>query len=494
MSDSNDGFTQVLLGSGVVFLGIVLGRALGMGGHILMVRVLSPDLLGTVSLAYTVVTVLTPAILLGVPSGVTRMIAAGDDSEERLDFARSGYMLLSVTGLIGAGAVVVFNHQIAAIFDAPGTVSLLPYFAAFLVAKPAAAVTIATVRGYKSSSRATIARDLVPKIVAVLLFGAILLLTDPVTGAIVYWVVVPFATLAAGLFLLRDLVPLRRLFTALPRRENLRELFSFSWPLMLESGFLLLMTSFDILALGYFGTMTEVGYYRSVQPLTVVLLFVLNAFTFLYLPIATEYYEDGAIDDLCHLYKLSTKWIALCATPLLLVFALFSDDIIRVFLSPTYLPAQTAFVILLLGAFGRVLVGPNGATIKAINKTRINLLSSLFGAVMNIVLNIVLIPQYGLVGAASATAIGFAAYNSVELVVLYRELGIQPFSVDLLKPMAALLPIAVLVWFSPDVTFGFAQLFLTGIGFSILVLAVTVATRSVDFEEIEGLLSMVKER
>jgi O-antigen/teichoic acid export membrane protein len=494
MSDSNDGFTQVLLGSGIVFLGIVLSRALGMGGHILMVRVLSPDLLGTVSLAYTVVAVLTPAVLLGVPNGVTRMISAGVDSEERLDFARSGYVLLSVTGFIGAGVMIVFNDQIAAIFNAPGVVSLLPYFAAFLVAKPAAAVTIAIVRGYKSSSRATIARDLAPKITAVLLFGLLLLLTDPLTGAIAYWVVVPFATIAAGLYFLSDLVSLKRLFTAFPRREKLYELFSFSWPLMLESGFLLLMTSFDILALGYFETMTEVGYYRSVQPLTVVLLFVLNAFTFLYLPVATEYFENDATADLCDLYKLSTKWIVLCATPLLLVFALFSDDIIRVFLSPTYLPAQTAFVILLLGAFGRVLVGPNGATIKAIDKTRINLLSSLFGAVTNIVLNIVLIPQYGLVGAATATAIGFLAYNSVELVVLYRELGIQPFSPDLLKPIAVLLPVAALVRLTVDVDFGFVQLFLTGIGFSILVLVVTVATRSVDYKEIEGLLSMVKER
>lgn len=43
-------------------------------------------------------------------------------------------------------------------------------------------------------------------------------------------------------------------------------------------------------------------------------------------------------------------------------------------------------------------------------------------------MNLWAIPRFGIVGAAIGTAVGYGAYNALELVVIYRAVGVHPFS------------------------------------------------------------------
>jgi O-antigen/teichoic acid export membrane protein len=58
---------------------------------------------------------------------------------------------------------------------------------------------------------------------------------------------------------------------------------------------------------------------------------ILESFRFLFLPIATEYYEAGELDDLRAFYTVSSKWIAAGTLPLVLVFGLFADQAVTSF-------------------------------------------------------------------------------------------------------------------------------------------------------------------
>ena len=73
-------------------------------------------------------------------------------------------------------------------------------------------------------------------------------------------------------------------------------------------------------------------------------------------------------------------------------------------------------------------------TIKAIKKTRIDLWASVGALLINIVLNILLIPMYGMIGAAVATATSYMIYNIIDLIILYKNTGVNPFHWDLVVP------------------------------------------------------------
>jgi len=74
-------------------------------------------------------------------------------------------------------------------------------------------------------------------------------------------------------------------------------------------------------------------------------------------------------------------------------------------------------------------------TIEAIDRTREDLLASLSALITNAVLNLLLVPRYGIEGAAIATTLSFFVFNAIELSIIYKYTGISPFHWDLATPI-----------------------------------------------------------
>jgi O-antigen/teichoic acid export membrane protein len=241
-----------------------------------------------------------------------------------------------------------------------------------------------------------------------------------------------------------------------------------------------LISSVDILMVGFFLEPESVGFYRSVHPLRKITELVLRSFGFLFLPLATEYYSKGELGELRMFYRISTKWIALITLPFVLVFTLYSSDVVRVFLDPEYLSGASVLSILTAGLFFNALVGANGAMTKAINRPRIELYAASVGVGVNIVLNVLLIPVVGIVGAAIATVLGFAIYNIAEIIAIYYAVGVHPFSQDSILPLSITTVVGVTIaWMTEGMEFGLLTLIAIGIVFCVIQTVVVVITGSV---------------
>jgi len=302
----------------------------------------------------------------------------------------------------------------------------------------------------------------------------------PVIGAILYFLSIHAIVASIGTYRLISGLEVS-LHTIRVNIPEMKDLLSFSWPLALSTNLILLMNNFDLLMIGYFLSSESAGYYKTIQPLGMLVLLPLTSFTFLYLPIVTRYFEKGDIDFLDQVFTATTKWISLIAFPIVLVLILFPESVIRLFFRPEYIPAATALGVYALGMFSRVFVGPNGAMIKAINQTRVDLISAVIGAMTNIVLNIVLIPRFGIEGAALATGLGFLMYNITEVSVVYYHMGIHPFALNSVKPLLVTVIVAISIQrYLMPAEVGFAGLFLFGVGITAFELFSLVATRSLD--------------
>ncbi|OYR54185.1 flippase [Halorubrum halodurans] len=435
MTSLDDSLGSLAKSAVIVFIGSVVGKVLSLIGQVLIVRSLTPTSFGHVALAYTIVSTAAGLALLGSDKGVARLISAKQTVNSHRRVLRAGYTFALFASFGVAITIFIIRFRLAAYLNDDQLPKLLIAFLPFFIASNISRVSFSALRAYKRSLEATVARDLGPRIGAVLLFGIFALSGEAFLGAVAYWVTTPIIMVLLTGYYLHGELSLGRVISHLPDQKMISELWSFSWPLAVGSTFFLLLSNIDILMIGYFIQPQSVGLYRAIQPLRQVNTFVLVGFAFLFLPIATEYYEDDNFDALNRIYTVSTKWIVTATFPPVLLFTLFAPDVVRAFFGSKYVPAAPALAVLTSGLFLRAIVGLNGDMTKAINRTQIELYSVVPAVLVNITLNFILIPKYGITGAAIGTVIGYGVYNLIELVAIYWAIKIHPFSMNNIKPL-----------------------------------------------------------
>ncbi|WP_254279308.1 flippase [Haloarcula marina] len=481
MSDVASEMAEIIRSAGIVFIGKISGKGSKFIAQILIANALLPEEFGILGLAFTVVSIIGTIALMGIPKAVPRQMSAEDQDPQKV--LTAGFFISIVLGTVASAAVFLFPTTVAGIFATPDIANLLRPFALYLLCFPLAQISISGLRGYKESKTATLAREIIGPIVPVFIFVAIDAAGYPLIGAVIYYIAIQFLVgIVATVFIIRHFkTPFRQSGV---RFSDIKDLISFGWPLAISANLILLMTNLDVLMIGYFLGPEPVGHYKIAQPLGQLVLLPLTAFAFLYLPIVTQYYDAGQMDFLGEVFSATTKWISLCTFPVVLVLALFPESIILSFYRAEYLPGAAALAVYSVGMFSRVFVGPNGAMVEAIGRTRIDLISAILGVFANIILNVVLIPPYGIVGAAVATGIGFFVYNLSEVVAIYYLIGVHPFSFNTLKPMLLTTVLAIIIRRFVFVDrIEFFGLIVAGILISLIELIAIVLTRSISDQD-----------
>lgn len=443
MTSFDDALSGLVKSAAIVFLGSVVGRLLSLLGQVLIVRSLTPTSFGHVALAYTVVSTVGGLGLLGIHEGVTRLMSSEQTPEYRRRVLRSGYGFVLVGSLVIGAVLYAVRFRLGVYLNDDTLPELLVLFLPYLAAYALARVSFGALRAHKRSMAAIVTRDFGPRIGALLVFGLFAYTGRAFFGAVAYWVVTPAIMALLAWYYLHQELSMDRVLRRLPDRETTRELWSFSWPLAIGASFFLMLSNIDVLMIGYFMQPQSVGLYRAIQPLRQITSFVLVAFTFLFLPITTEYYDDGDHDALDRFYTITTKWIVAATFPPVLVFTLFAPDVVQAFFGTEYVPAAPALAVLTAGLFLRAIVGLNGDMTKAIDRPKIELYSVAVAVVINVALNAVLIPRYGIVGAAAGTVIGYAVYNVLEVAAIYWVVESHPFALDNVKPLLPTLLVAL---------------------------------------------------
>jgi O-antigen/teichoic acid export membrane protein len=133
-------------------------------------------------------------------------------------------------------------------------------------------------------------------------------------------------------------------------------------------------------------------------------------------------------------YLILTKWVCLLTLPVFFIFFLYTEQLISIIVGPNYLPSANVLKIL---AFGFILVnftGPNISTLIALGKSRFLMNVTIVSAILIISLNFLLVPTYGIFGAAIGTSSAIVFMALVKIIRVYTLSKIKPFGYKLLKP------------------------------------------------------------
>jgi len=484
MADDNT-LVKLAKSASIVLLATIFGRVLGFISEIIILRSLSPNLFGKLSLSYTIVASVATLALLGINEGVTRLYSAEDSTNKRARIALAGMMVVLLGGTVASVTLYMTRSTISSFMDESYLLHYLPLFLPYLVFFPLSKVTYGTLQAQKRTMAAVVSQQFGGRALAFTILVVLVVIGKEATGAIIYWISFPLITVMLGIIFLGKNMKMETLKQSLPKKETLSSLWKFSWPLALGNGVFLLLSNFDVLMIGYFLSSQEVGVYRSVQPLKQIATFAMSSVAFLFLPLATEYFEEDKTEELDRLFTSTTKWILFVTLPPMLLFGLYPSVVISTLFGESYVAASPVLTILMFGLLFRTITGLNGSVVSAIDSSKIELVSAIPGLIVNFCLNIVLIPIWGISGAAIATIFGYLVYNGVEILFIQYYVQVHPFSGDILKFSIVMIfgsIIFVRLIPSPD---GILDLITVGAVLLSIQPLVLLATKSVSRSDIE---------
>ena len=264
------------------------------------------------------------------------------------------------------------------------------------------------------------------------------------------------------------------------------ELLRFSIPLLIGTLMAMIMNWADILMLGRYAGAATVGVYEVSSALSKMLMLPLAALEFVFLPIAGALHGLDQSLELARTYQVLTKWIFSITVPIFFMLIVYPEHIIGLLFSDRFLDAVPALRILSCGLLFHALWGPNGILMVVIGMPREISAVSTFGAVLNIVLNYLLISHLSLgsIGAALATVSTYVALNLLVIGILYFKRGIQPFTRPYLKAMLGAFGTGSVVFLCSRLLPPSAWLVpVFGMVFLIGYIASLVASKSIDAED-----------
>lgn len=451
--DVTSDLESVLGGAVLVSAGTLLSVGVNVGARAVFARAYSPAAYGVFSLSFTLLLIFSMVATLGLRNGLPRQIAFdeadGDDTDgdeadsHRTDEAGSqilwALILAGVVGSLFGTLLYHFNWALATrVFHDSAYADPIAVVAIAIPLFTVTRVASAAYRGYSSPHERVVFQELGRNVAFVVLLVAVVVVGLDHLAAITMLPVSLALTTAAFLAHLYHDNPGRFRDDVLARLRDVDvpvALVRFSYPLMLSSLLHQLMTWMDILMLGYFASSRIVGLYDGVRPLVRVIPIVWRGMIFMYIPLVSAMYAREKLGSIRRVYFVLTKWFASATVPLVLVFLFFPASTLRAVFGPSFVVAAPALQLLAVAFCLGNLIGPTGATLIAMGRTRVLMWFNLVAAIVNFGLNVLLIPEIGLLGAAIGTTVAMVLRNLLRLALLYRVGRIHAVRPSLLAPL-----------------------------------------------------------
>ncbi len=403
------------------------GAALGFGTEVVLARLLPVDEYGTYVYVWAWLNVIGLICTLGFKGALVRFVS-GFRTDEKwghlrgvLRFATQSTMLTSIV----LGACVA----IGALVLRPVSASDPMYtgMAAGMVALPLLVLNIirqSALQGLKRVVKADIPYFLVRRVLLVIFVLAWVWAWGKLT-AVKTLLLVAVALLLSFLlatYWLRRAVDTRVLETV-PNYERMRWIRT-AFPFLLISGAALIQSKTDILMLGTLSSSEEAGIYGAATRVTALISFGLNASNMIVAPLISEYYNEGERERLQTLIAIASAGV-FAYTVLAGIFLATTGKWVLGIFGGSFVVGYAPMVILILGNTVNALAGPVGYVMTMTGRQWTASKAFGIGAVINIILNATLVPFFGMVGAAVATALSTTIWNVALAYAAWKYLEVN---------------------------------------------------------------------
>lgn len=387
---------------------------------------------GKVSFATSVITYFNMFAQLGIPTYGVRAIAKCRDDKKEM--SKTAVELLLLNLIVGAVSYVLLYLSTGCIAKLQAEQVLLFAMCPLILCK---AIGMEWLYKGLEQYKLIAIRGLICQLIAfVMLFFMVRTESDYVQ----YGVVTVIATSAAGIFNFihsRKLIDFGVLKEGLSVRRHLKPVLLF----FAMTCAITVYTCLDATMLGFMTADAEVGYYDAAVKIKYALSLIITSLGTVILPRASYYVEKGLMEEFRDITKKALSFVLMLAIPCTVFFIIYAREGIYLISGPDYAPAIAPMIAILpalipiamTNVFGIEILVPTG-------REKEVLYSTIAGVIIDLILNLILIPKFGATGAAIGTLaaeVGVLLYQAVCLRTDLRDyLASVPFARLLLATAA----------------------------------------------------------
>jgi O-antigen/teichoic acid export membrane protein len=407
---------------GLNLAGTVVSQIAGMATVLVLARSLGNTSVGVYSQAFALRALLMLICALGARVSMTHFVARyradGDPGAVR-GATRLGLGATAVVSTVAGLCLILAARPLAFdVFDDPSLVNpirlagvSLPFFVAMTVA-------LAATQGFKTMRAFAGVGLIFEPTMRLLLTVVLVALGFGVGGAMMGLLV---ASMSAAYLAVRSLRHyINRMGPARPTYAvgEIARFSAYSWVASIATQGLLWS---DIVILGTFVSSAEVGVYQVATRVVLLGTMVTPALTASLSPRVADAWRRNDRAALQEQYRALTGWTFRLSLPILVVILVFPQQILSVF-GGGFDDGQVVIWWLMIGAVVETLSAPSAVTLNQANRNRVNMVINISALTLNLALNFMLIPMYGITGASIAWTVslvvpGFARIVAVQMLV-----------------------------------------------------------------------------
>ncbi len=211
-----------------------------------------------------------------------------------------------------------------------------------------------------------------------------------------------------------------------PARGVASEFWRFSAPRAMAAVFGITTYWLDTLLLGALRTSKDAGIYTAASRYLFLGFFALGAIQLVIAPMISGLLTEGNRDRARTLYQTATQWLVLASWPVYLTLAVFAPFLLRVF-GPGFDRGQHAMLTLSIAMLISIASGPVMVVLLMSGRSGWTLANGAVALTLNVVLNLILIPRYGMEGAALAWLASILFNNAAGILEVRYLLKLTPF-------------------------------------------------------------------
>jgi len=487
-----------------IFVGMFLSKLFTYFYRIIIARYYGPEIYGIFSLAIMILLWIFSFSTLGMIEGILRFIPyyrGKNDSNKIKYIFRFSLTVMLISCIISAILLFILSDTIAInIFNEPELSIFLKAFSMLIPIYMIFYTLLAVIRSFERIVAHTFIQDFGEnflKFVLIILFIFMGLETNAIIFS--YFLGVVIILFIAYIYCKHKILEIFQDYKLenSSKKTIRKNLIQYSWPLVFFGIIVGILPYIDSFAIGYFSDAYDVGLYNAAVPIASLLFFAPNLFIRLFFPMITREFSKKNYDVISELSKQVGKWILILNLPILLLFLLFPGTFVNLFFGAEFITPEKAVEnslrLLAIGALFYSMTMALNNLLQMKGKSKLILINILFVAIINLILNIILVPIYGIMGAAFSTMIANIILSILLIFQIKHILSIIPYRRKMLTIIiSALIPSIILVFIKQFISITFLTMVFQGIFFGLFYILLILLTKSLDKNDLMILKSFKK--
>jgi O-antigen/teichoic acid export membrane protein len=398
---------------------------------------------GEFNVGFAVANLLALIAAFGIPTAVARSLAFEETYEARRTLVRRALLISVPIGFLASTLVFLGAGEIASLFQNSAYVPVFQLFGISIGFTMLSTVLVGIFQGLERAEPYALFTQILNPILFLTFAGGLLAFHWGFTGVLVGYLLSWISAFSAlVVYTWRYLPTVLRNLSAKTFTGDASARVSFA---------ALSVTLFGVATLSYLTSYADTlllaaltphavsavvtGEYSSAMQLTRLLLVGTGTVTFIYLPVTARLRRQKDFASLRETYVTVTRWMVFLTIPFTFVFAFAPALTLGFTFGADQVGGANALRVLVVANTVAILLGPSMSTLGGLGETRAVLRWTAASAFTNFALCFLLIPTYGMMGAAVAWSVARLVFPAGCLVSIYVARGITPFASHFNRPI-----------------------------------------------------------